>query len=208
MIIPKEIPHKHKLHSYYLKFEKFVAAMQEEIGSGCIYCRSMRQEHMIYFNAHELVNCVAEDRGQPPRVYRQLGDVIEAFKVLPFHVSVHYLDNHAVYFWGQLPPYSLDQASTAEVNRHALANLVDRYKADRFSGFFDIAAPNGQGGLLFLQDGTLAGGSYAWGRGGLSPSKQDYRRLFDLVDNQGCTIEIGTFTPDAATPATEDDGRE
>jgi hypothetical protein len=201
MIIPKEIPHKQKLHSYYLKFEKFVAAMQEEIGSGCIYCRSMRQEHMIYFSAHELVSCVVKDREQPPRVYHQLGDVIEAFKVLPFRVSVHYLDNHAVYFWGQLPPYRMNKAPTAGVSRMALEALVDQRKADRFSGFFDIAAENGQGGLLFFQDGLLAGGSYAWGWGGLSPSKEDYRKLFDLVENDRCTLAVATFMPGDTTPA-------
>jgi hypothetical protein len=195
MLIPKEIPHKSKIHSYYIKFEKLVDAMQEEIGSGCIYCRSIRQAHMIYFNAHELVRCVAEDQGQPPRIYHQLGDVIEAFKLRPFVISVHYLDNQAVYFWARLASRQILKTPVADVNPALLENLIAQYKAEQFSGLLDITAADDGGGLLFFQDGALAGGSYAWGRGGLSPSKSDYRRLFDLVADGRCTLEIGRFAP-------------
>ncbi|MGD9096965.1 MAG: hypothetical protein PVF97_02700 [Desulfobacterales bacterium] len=73
--------------------------------------------------------------------------------------------------------------------------MVERHKAEQFSGLFDITTANGGGGLLFFQDGVLAGGSYAWGRGGLSPSQSDYRRLIDLVAEERCTLEIGRFTP-------------
>jgi hypothetical protein len=195
MLIPKEPPHKHKIHSYYIKFEKLVDAMQDEIGSGCIYCQSLRQAHMIYFNAYELVRCVVEDQGAPPRVYHQLGDVIEAFQVRPFVISVHYLDNHAVYFWGQLSSYRVAKTHMAAVNQDALMALVDQYKQQQFSGFFDVSTAGGDGGLLFFQDGTLAGGSYTWGRGGLSPSQEDYQKLYDLAAGERCTLDIGKFTP-------------
>ena len=200
MIIPREVPFKEKIHSYYLIFENFVASMQEEIGSGCIYCRSIGQEHIIYFNDRELLRCVVEERGQAPRTYRQLGDVIQAFKVRPFIISVHYLDNHAVYFWGQLPPYRKTRVPDPGARKRSLGGMVDRYKADRFSGFFDVTTPNGDGGLIFLQDGTIAGGSYAWGQGGLSASMEDYQRLVALYDSNDCTLAIGAFTA-VAPPA-------
>ncbi len=196
MLIPREKPFKERIHSYYIIFEKFVACMQEEIGSGCIYCRSMRQEHMIFFNAAKLLGCVAQDSGQPAHVYHQLGDVIEAFKMRPFVISVHYLDDNAVYFWGQLSPYRIKKKQISEISRISLESTVDHCKTENFSGFFDIAAENGEGGLLFFQDGAMAGGSYTWGKGGLSPSQEDYRRLFDLVEGTRCSLDVGTFTPD------------
>ncbi len=201
MLIPREKPFKDRIHSYYIIFEKFVACMQEEIGSGCIYCRSMRQEHMIYFNATKLLRCVAQDRGHPPRVYHQLGDVIEAFKVRPFIISVHYLDLHAVYFWGQLSPYRIEKKQISEIGSMSLESMVEQSKSDGFSGFFDITAENGESGLLFFQDGAMAGGSYTWGTGGLSPSQEDYRRLFALVEGTRCSLDVGTFTPGRSSDA-------
>ena len=195
MLIPREKPFKERIHSYYIIFEKFVACMQEEIGSGCIYCRSMRQEHMIFFNASELLRCVAQDADKPPHVYHQLGDVIDAFKVRPFVISVHYLDNHAVHFWGQLSPYRIATKQISEIGRIAFERMIDHCKTDVFSGYFDITAENGEGGLLFFQDGAIAGGSYTWGTGGLSPSQEDYRRLLDLVEGARCSLDVGTFTP-------------
>ncbi len=195
MILPKETPYKDRLHSYYLIFENFVVAMQEEIGSGCIYCRSARQSHRVYFLPDALGRCVVENRGQPPRTYHQLGEVINAFKVLPFIVSVYFLNRAAVEFWGQLASRQIVKTPVAGVNPTSLEDMVERHKAEQFSGLFDITTANGGGGLLFFKDGVLVGGSYAWGRGGLSPSKSDYRRLIDLVADERCTLEIGRFTP-------------
>ena len=193
MIIPKEAPYKKRLHGYYLKFENFVAAMQEEIGSGCIYCKSRQQAHMIYFNPQELVRCVAEEQGQPPRIYHQLGDVIQAFKQHPFIVSVHYLDNRAIAFWGQLPPHHQIKDLDTNADGVSIDILAARYKADRFSGFLDISFVDGEGGLLFFLKGKMVGGSYSWGQGGLSPREKDYRRLAALFENQQGKLSIGTF---------------
>ena len=195
MILPKEVPYKHKLHSYYLKFENFVVAMQEEIGSGCIYCRSTRQEHAIYFKADALIRCIVENPGKPPQIYHQLGDVIQAFKIRPFIVSVHFLDDRAVRYWGQMPADYKTNDPVANTSSISLEIMVEHYKADRFSGFFDIASSGGDGGLLFFKDGKIAGGSYTWGQGGLSLRAEDYRRLVALFESESCTIEIGAFIP-------------
>ncbi len=203
MIIPKEAPYKEKIHSYYLKFENFVVSMQEEIGTGCIYCQSMREAHMIYFNAHELVRCVAEEQGRPPRIYHQLGDVLQAFKKRPFIVSVHYLDDQAIYFWGRLPAYRTTQGPISSASGISLAIMFEQYEANGFSGFIDISADDGDGGLLFFQEGKFAGGSFAWGRGGLSRNEDDYRRLVALFESENCTLAIGTFMPAPSAQTTD-----
>ncbi len=194
MILPKDPPYKDRLHSYYLIFENFVVAMQEEIGSGCIYCRSPRQSHSVYFLPDALVCCVVENRGQPPRTYHQLGDIINAFKVLPFIVSVYYMDRAAVDFWSRLPPFQKTKASTDITGGLSLESAVASYRARNFSGFFDIAAANGDGGLLFFDNARLIGGSYTWGRGGLSTREKDFRRLAELFRQERCTLDIATYT--------------
>ena len=77
--------------------------------------------------------------------------------------------------------------------------MVEQSRADGFSGYFDITAENGESGLLFFQDGAMAGGSYTWGTGGLSPSQEDYRRLFALVEGTRCSLDVGTFTPSSSS---------
>ncbi len=195
MILPKEAPYKDRLHSYYLIFENFVVAMQEEIGSGCIVCRSTRQSHRIYFLPDALGRCVVENRGQSPRIYHQLGDVINAFKVLPFIVSVYYLDRHAFDFWSRLPPYKKLKTPMVSTGNLSLDSAIASYRAQGFSGFFDISAESGIGGLLFFQNARMIGGSYSWGRGGLSTSGKDYRKLADMFHRERCTLDIATFSP-------------
>ncbi len=195
MILPKESPYKDRLHSYYLVFENFVVAMQEEIGSGCIYCRSPRQSHRVFFLPDALGRCVVENRGQPPRIYHQLGDVISAFKVLPFIVSVYYLDRDAVDFWSRLPPYQKIKTPSVRSGSLSLDSVIASFQERDFSGFFDITAASGEGGLLFFQNAKMIGGSFSWGRGGLRAGKEDVRRLADLFRHDRCSLEIAAFTP-------------
>ena len=77
----------------------------------------------------------------------------------------------------------------------SLDSAIASYRAQGFSGFFDISAESGIGGLLFFQNARMIGGSYSWGRGGLSTSEKDYRKLADMFHRERCTLDIATFSP-------------
>lgn len=192
MIVPKEKPCLEKINGYYLKLEKFISYMQQEVGTGCIHCKSRISSWQIYFSDVEIIRCVMRESGRPTCFSRELDTVIEDFRQKPYTVSVHYLDPNAVYFWEKLPAYE-QSGKKADIDVDLFLNLIERRKQKRFSGFFDIDLESNQGGLLFLEKGELQGGSYSWGRGGLSPWENDYQQLISLLGDQRGILSVGRF---------------
>jgi hypothetical protein len=43
MLIPEEQPYLKGLNSYYIAIDRFVEHLQGEIGSGCLYCQSVKE---------------------------------------------------------------------------------------------------------------------------------------------------------------------
>ncbi|MFH1981698.1 MAG: hypothetical protein ABIL58_07635 [Pseudomonadota bacterium] len=192
MIVPRETPKITGLNSYFLELDRLVAHMQREIGSGSIYCRSIAQEIMIHFSPVEVVNCLCQDGRQPLRRPLALGAAIEALGRRNFQVSVHYLDLNAVYFWSQIPPF-IRQDDVFITRSRFFQDLIEGYSEARFSGFLDLSAGDA-GGVVFFDQGRMIGGSYSWGRGGLSPWEDDFNKLVALAGSGKNLLQSARFT--------------
>jgi hypothetical protein len=193
MLIPKEKPYLDGLNSYYLYIDKFVEHLQGEIGSGCLYCKAVDQELLVYFDEREIVRGVIQKDGDRARVSQSLAPVLESLDKKSFQVTIYYLDPSSIFFWGQMPPFQRAKAKLKSTDI-TLPDLVFRLRQKRFSGFIDVVLEgNKGGGLLFFHQGERRGGSYSWGSGGISPADDDYNRLLGLLQTNVASYEVGHF---------------
>jgi hypothetical protein len=75
-----------------------------------------------------------------------------------------------------------------------LPDLVFRLRQKNFSGFIDVQLLNKQeSGLLFFHEGERVGGSYSWGKGGMSTSAADYNTLLSRIQTGEGVFSFGSF---------------
>jgi hypothetical protein len=64
----------------------------------------------------------------------------------------------------------------------------------QFSGFIeDQVGKKNEGGVLFFNEGERIGGSYTWGKGGMSTSDDDYNSLLGRVQVNEGIFTFGSF---------------
>ncbi len=193
MLTPKEKPYLQGLNSYYLDLERFTEHMQGEIGSGCIYCKSISVEILIYFDESEIVRSVLQDKGQQAHFSSSLEMVEAAFSQGSFKVQVYFLDHHAIFFWGQMPTFQRAK-SVLKSSEIPLPDLIFRLNQKNFSGFIDVEVINKpDSGILFFSEGKRVGGSYSWSKGGMSPSDSEYNTLLGRVQAGEGLFSFGSF---------------
>jgi hypothetical protein len=202
MLIPKEKPYLAGLNSYYLQIDKFVEHLQGEIGSGCLYCEAADLELLVYFDEQEIVCAITQNNGERAQISVNLEPVMQSLTKKSFQVTIYYLDPNSIFFWGQMPPFKRAKAKLKSTDI-TLPDIVYRLRQKKFSGFIDVDLQgHDDGAILFFHQGDRKGGSYSWGKGGLSPSDDDYNRLLGLLQTNIATYDIGHFKVKSA-PAAE-----
>lgn len=193
MLIPREKPYLSGLNSYYLQIDKFIEHLQGEIGSGALYCQAVDQELLVYFDEQEIVRGVTQNDGERAQVSQSLEPVLDSLAIKSFQVTIYYLDANSIFFWGQMPPFQRAKSKLKSIDI-SLPDLVFRLRQKKFSGFIDVDLQgHNDGAILFFNQGEREGGSYAWGKGGLSPADDDYNRLLGLLQTNAATYAIGHF---------------
>ena len=193
MLIPKEKPYLTGLNSYYLQIDKFVEHLQGEIGSGGLYCQAADEELLVYFDENEIVRGITQNRGQSAQVSTNIDQVLSSLSKKSFLVTIYYLDANSIFFWGQMPRFQRAKANLKSIDI-SLPDLVFRLRQKQFSGFIDVQfQDHNDGAILFFHQGERKGGSYSWGKGGLSPSDDDYNRLLGLLQTNAAIYAIGHF---------------
>jgi hypothetical protein len=194
MLIPKEQPHLARLNSYYLHFEKFIEHLQGEIGSGCLYCQAVDKEILVYFDGQEIIRAVTQTSGQHAQVSHDLQSVLQILSEENFLITVYYLHSASIFYWGELPSFRRNKTKI-DKSKVTLPALATRFQERKFSGFIEIKMENrNDGAILFFHEGERRGGSYSWGKGGLSPSDEDYNRLIlSVASADTATFALGQF---------------
>jgi len=193
MLIPREKPYLEGLNSYYLHLERFIEHMQGEIGAGGMHCLSSGLEMMIYFNEHEVISDLMQEKGSPASFVPSHEIARSAFYSSAYAVKVYQLDAHAIFFWAQMPSFQRAKASLKSTEI-PLPDLIFRLRQKQFSGFIDVQlVKKNDGGTLFFNEGDRVGGSYSWGRGGMSTSDEDYNSLLSRVQLNEGVFTFGSF---------------
>lgn len=198
MLIPREKPYLAGLNSYYLQIDKFIEHLQGEIGSGCIYCQSANKELLVYFDEQEIIRGITQNKGERAHVSQSLEPVMESLSKKNYLVTIYYLDANSIFFWGQMPPFNRVKAKLKSTDI-TLPDIIFRLRQKNFSGFIDADfQEHDKGAIVFFHQGERKGGSYSWGKGGLSPANDDYNRLLGLLQTRVATYDIGQFKAETA----------
>jgi len=167
--------------------------MQGEIGAGGMHCLSSGLEMMIYFNEHEVISDLMQEKGSPASFVPSHEIARSAFYSSAYAVKVYQLDAHAIFFWAQMPSFQRAKASLKSTEI-PLPDLIFRLRQKQFSGFIDVQlVKKNDGGTLFFNEGDRVGGSYSWGRGGMSTSDEDYNSLLSRVQLNEGVFTFGSF---------------
>jgi len=193
MLLPREKPYLEGLNSYYLHLERFIEHMQGEIGAGGMHCLSPGLEMMIYFNEHEVISNLLQEKGCPASFVPSYEIARSTFYSATYAVKVFQFDAHAIFFWAQMPSFQRAKASLKSMEI-PLPDLIFRLRQKQFSGFIDVQlVKKSDGGTLFFNEGDRVGGSYSWGRGGMSTSDEDYNSLLSRVQLNEGVFTFGSF---------------
>ena len=205
MLVPREQPHLQGLNSYYLQLERFITHLQGEIGSGGLHCSAHNLEMLIYFNESEVISSLVQRRGEKALFSPSYEIARSFFYEASYAVRVFRLDDHAVFFWAQMPPFQRAR-SAFKSSEIPLPDLVFRLGRKHFSGFIDVQLESRpESGLLFFHEGKRIGGSYSWGSGGLTLANEDYTTLLARVQSNGAVFTFGTFAREGTPPPAEID---
>jgi hypothetical protein len=193
MLIPREKPYLEGLNSYYLHLEKFIEHMQGDIGSGGIYCKSPSLEMLIFFTENEIISSLVQEKGGQATVSPFHEIVKGSFYQGNFSVKVYRLEAHALFFWAHMPSFQWAK-SVLKSTEIPLPDLVFRLKQKQFSGFIDAQIVNKtDSGVIFFHEGKRIGGSYTWGKGGMSTDDEDYNILLSRMQSSEGIFTFGNF---------------
>lgn len=199
MLIPREKPYLQGLNSYYLQLENFITHLQGEIGSGALHCTSRGLEMLIFFNESEIVGSMVQKQGDILSRPASFEIARNLFYEGSHAVNVQFLDDNAIYFWAQMPPFQRAK-SALKSSEIPLPDLIFRLGQKQFSGFIDVQLiGRPENGLLFFHEGKRIGGSYSWGNGGLSRTNDDYTTLLGRVQSADAAFTFGSFVSENKT---------
>ncbi len=202
MLIPLEKPYLDGFNSYYLQLEKFIEHMQGDIGSGGIHCLSRNVEMLIFFNENEVINTLIQKENEKAGFTTSYDIVRSVFYDGNFVVKVFQFDAHAIFFWAQMPAFQRAKASLKSTEI-PLPDLIFRLSQKQFSGFIDIRlVKKTETGLLFFHEGKRIGGSYSWGKGGLSVNDDDYNTMLGLIQASEGIFSFGSFIKEEPSSVT------
>ncbi|MGD9950663.1 MAG: hypothetical protein AB7U29_19630 [Desulfobulbus sp.] len=194
MLIPREKPHLEGLNSYYLHLEKFIEHLQGDIGSGAVYCASTSLEILTFFNEEEIISSMLKEKDGHVTVAPSFELVRSRYYSGSFTVKVFYLDQNAIFYWAQMPPFQRAKARLRSTEI-PLPDLIFRLRMKQFSGFIEVqlTQKKTEGGVLFFHEGDRVGGSYTWGKGGMSTSNENYNTLLSRVQSGEGIFTFGSF---------------
>jgi hypothetical protein len=203
MLIPRERPYLEGLNSYYLQLEKFIEHLQGEIGSGGVHCAGPNLEMFIFFSEQEVISSLLQEKGGAAHFAPAYELVRSAFYSGSFAIKVYQLDPHAIFFWAQMPPFQRAK-SALRSTEIPLPDLIFRLRMKQFSGFIDVRlGKKNEGGLLFFNEGDRIGGSYTWGKGGMSTSDDEYNSLLSRVQSGEGVFTFGSFIKEGKAASAE-----
>ncbi|GAB4341669.1 MAG: hypothetical protein Kow0089_16210 [Desulfobulbaceae bacterium] len=195
------------LNSYYLQTDRFIEHLQGEIGTGCIYFKSSILEILIYFDEMDIIGAIVQESGESARLATDLQHVFKALEQRSYIVRVFHLDQTAIFYWAQIPPFRRAKTilDSSEITLEELVKRIDRKKS---SCFVDVSFPGANMScLLFFHQGGFVGGSYSWGAGGLNPSRQEFETFLRSTSSKKAVFSIGHFTGETHPPLREEQGQ-
>lgn len=194
ILIPKEKPILENLHSYYLDIEKLFEHYQGEVGAGGVYFNSPSAEGVVFFDKDELLNGLFRDKDVEVTGREAIKRLKQAVSSHDFTVNVYEIDPEQVYFWANMMSATkiYEQLSTEFTD---LQGLIRKMGSEKLTGFISVSIRDGEeGGLVFLNDGEIIGGSYSWGNVEVNHSRENLNRLVEKTKEFGGVFDVSRIS--------------
>ena len=190
VVIPRQQPVLENLNIYYLNVRKLLEHFQGEIGAGGVYFKSHAAEGVIFFDQNELLSGFFKDRDIEISGNEAIERLLEAGDDYNFSVNIYEIGPEEVYYWASIPTAEqiYKDLSTEFTD---LEGLVKKMGSEKLTGYIDVSIGDGKEmGLIFLINGKIRGGSYSWGNGSPSPSKENQDLLIQKSKEFGGSFNV------------------
>jgi hypothetical protein len=190
VIIPREKPVIENLNIYYLDVKKLLEHYQGEIGSGGIHFKCLAAEGVIFFDKDDLLNAFYKEKDLELFGADAIDRIINDGGNYNFTVNVYKIGLDEVYFWSSIPAAEkiYKDLSTEFTD---LEGLIRKMSSEKLTGYIDVAIGNGQeGGLIFIINGKIMGGSFTWDNGEPGPTRKNQDMLIRKTKEHGGTFNV------------------
>jgi hypothetical protein len=178
------------LNMYYLDIRKLIEHFQGEIGSGGVFFKSANAEGVIFFDTDEILNGYFRIKDKEILGYEAIDRFLETDSEYNFNIDVYRIPQEEVYFWSSLP--SADKIyRDLSTEFTDLEGLIKKMGSEKLTGFIDISISNGgDGGLIFMSNGEIIGGSFSWGKDEEIPIKRNLEILISKLKDSGGVFQV------------------
>jgi len=194
VIIPREKPVIENLNIYYLDIRKLFEHFQGEIGSGGVFFKSHSAEGAIFFDENELLNGYFQEKDTMLTGNAAIDQLIQAESEHNYSVSIYRISQEEIYFWSSLPSAEIiyKDLSTDFTN---LDGLIKKMSSEKLTGYIDVAIGDGiEGGLIFISNGEIIGGSYSWDGEKTDSSQSNLKILVDKTKKSGGIFNVSRIS--------------
>ena len=190
IVLPKEKPVLKNLNMYYLDIRKLIEHFQGEIGSGGVFFKSANAEGVIFFDADEILNGYFRLKDKELTGYEAIDEFLDTDSEYNFNIDVYRIAQEEVYFWSSLP--SADKIyRDLSTEFTDLEGLIKKMGSEKLTGFIDISlSSDDEGGLIFMSNGEIIGGSFSWGKDEDIPIKTNLETLIGKLKESGGVFQV------------------
>ena len=193
VIVPRGNPVFENLNSYYLELRRLLEHCQGEMGSGAIYLKSPTAEGAIFFEAHELLGGMYENRGEKLAGKAAIERLLTPSPAENYQVSIYDVAPEEVYYWSSIPSAKriYEDLSTEFTD---LEGLIKKMSSEKLSGYIEVSLNSElDGGFLFFRNGQVVGGYYFWEKN-FSPSKESQALLLLKAKRSGGIFHVSKIS--------------
>jgi hypothetical protein len=193
VIVPRGNPVFENLNSYYLELRRLLEHCQGEMGSGAIYLKSPTAEGAIFFEAHELLGGMYENRGEKLAGKAAIERLLTPSPAENYQVSIYDVAPEEVYYWSSIPSAKriYEDLSTEFTD---LEGLIKKMGSEKLSGYIEVSLNSElDGGFLFFRNGQVVGGYYFWEKN-FSPSRENQALLLRKAKRSGGIFHVSKIS--------------
>jgi len=189
ILMPKEDPVIRDLNSYYLNLERLVEHYQGLLGSGGVHLFASNAQAAVFFDETSIITGIYQSGDALLRGQQANEKLFHAATEDNFAVAVYRIAPVNVYFWASLShTETIYKGLSSEFTD--LEGLIKKMRRERLTGYIEVTiGREGQGGLLFFNNGNLIESSCSWGKNEAAP-QADQDRLIDLSRKNGGVFNV------------------
>lgn len=181
------------LNSYYVDLPRLVEHCQGDFGSGCALLQGNGVLAQLFFDKAEHLNGSYTDSAEALAGDRAVQRILEEAPRAGLAIQVHAISPANIYLWANVPDADLVYGNLS-TEFTDLMGLIRKMGRESLSGYLEVCPEDpAAGGVIFLSDGKVVGGSY--GGTGAEPAspQEEVQRLVTRNRDDTAVFHVGRF---------------